>query len=88
MLRGNLREVFDEAHGESLVLLTNLQVVLTTPLSMDEDQPEGPPPHERLCQYLLDRAEAFEGIIVLAVDGSPPGLDAIRARAVVVEGRP
>jgi hypothetical protein len=86
VLRGNLREVFDEAHADTLLLLTDLQELITARPSMDGDEPEGPPPHERLLRYLLDRAVAFEGVVAFAVTGTPDGLDDLRAKAQVISG--
>ena len=82
-VRGNLREVFDEAHAASLLLLTEADALLTASPALDDDDPEGPPASVRLRRYLLDRTAAFEGIVALAVASVAP-YDDLRSHAVVV----
>lgn len=82
--QGNLREAFDEARGQAVFLLTDADALLDAHPRRGDDEPEEPPPQERLRRYLVDRIEAFDGVVALCVGRASADLDALRTRAVVV----
>ena len=83
-MQGNVREVLDEARGGSVFLLTGAEELLNARPERGDDEPEEPPPAERLRRYLLDRIGAFEGVVVLSAAGPAEGLGALHTGAVVV----
>lgn len=83
-LQGNLREAFDEARAGTVLLLTEVDVLLAARPRRAGDEPAEPPPHERLRAYFLDRVAAYDGVVALCTSGPADDLGALREQAVVV----